>query len=417
MSSQTTEIGETLFESEHSHSRFQSFLHSLKLHHKKLLPLLGSHFSVDIYNSLFSIITPLLIQKFSLTLSFIGFLSALLSFTGSFLQPVYGYLSDKFHNRRIVLLAPVFLFLACCGFAFSNTIPLLVISLICLGTGFSLYHPKSTALVGMISKLHRPNFISLFVAAGSLGSAISPMFILLFVHRDIESLPNLFYCGFFAILAFICLSITHKKNITSNIAKAPFGFKQIASVLRNKNLCLLSAIVALRSATLLSLISFISPLYTDSWDQTLFMAGIAAFTLNIGGLMGGLCGGFIAERYNPRMSLMLSLFISIPFLWGFIAYKSLLLLLVGTFFSSWTNSICVSMSQQLVPNKLQSFASSFTMGFAWGIGALFIPFVGHFADLKGLPYSMSTLLPIPLFAASLLCLFLSKKHLPTLSGR
>jgi len=388
-------------------------IRSIKLHHTRLLPLLGSHLFIDIYNSLLPIISPLLIQKYALTHLMAGFLNSLLSFTGALLQPLYGFLCDRFHSRRFILLAPLFIALSVLGLAFAPNFGVICLSLILLGTGFSLYHPKSTATVGILSPEHRSTFVSLFVASGSLGSALSPFFIWLFVSSNPDTLHNLVYAIVPALAAFWCLKQVYRKKANPVHHQAQirtqtnFGLKQLLAVCRKKDLMLLSLIVTLRSATILTLIAFLSQLITNDWEHHLILAAWAATLLNVGSLVGGLFGGFLAERFNSRLLLALSLMLAAPCLFGFLIYKSLTLLTLGSFLSAWSNSISVSLSQQTVPAKAQSLASSFTMGLAWGLGSMIIPVVGWFADVTSLTHSLSYFVPIPIFLAGLCCLWLS----------
>ncbi len=384
---------------------------------KRLWPLMGSHLCIDIYNSLFPLITPLIIAKYHLSLTFIGLLSALINFSGSFMQPVYGYLCDRYRAASLVLYAPFCIVVACFGIALMPNLFLLILSLILLGTGFSLYHPQATATVGLLNKnckFNRSTFISLFVASGSLGSSISPLFILLFISSKPESLKNLIWACIPAILAYIFLRSTYSsggESASLNKSKNKnIGFKQLAIIFAQKDLILLSSIVALRSVSILTLIAFISQLITHSWHESLKLAGLATLLLNVGSFFGGLSGGFISNKISPKLVLAFSLIVSAPCLFAFLIYKSLLFLALGTFFSAWSNSVCVSMSQHIVPNKVQGFASSLTMGFAWGAGAMIIPFVGIMADLTSLSEALKYFLPIPLLLAGSLCLMLKEDN-------
>ena len=383
----------------------------------RLWPLLGSHLFIDIYNSLFPLITPLIIAKYHLSLTFIGFLSALVNFSGSFMQPVYGYLSDRFKSASLVLYAPFCIALACFGIALMSNLYLLILSLILLGTGFSLYHPQATSTVGLLSKnckFNRSSFISLFVASGSLGSSISPFFILLFISANPASLKNLVWACIPALIAYVFLYTTYyssdKDLSLKKVKNKNIGFKQLITIFSQKDLVLLSSIVALRSVSILTLIAFISQLITHSWHESLKLAGFATLLLNAGSFFGGLSGGFISHKISPKLVLAFSLTVSAPCLFAFLIYKSILFLALGTFFSAWSNSVCVSMSQNIVPNKVQGFASSLTMGFAWGAGAMIIPFVGIMADATSLNEALKYFLPIPLLLAGFLCLLLKDNN-------
>jgi MFS transporter, FSR family, fosmidomycin resistance protein len=378
-----------------------------------VIGLLSSHLLIDIYNSLLPVISPLLIKKYSLSLSTIGLMSALLSFTGAFVQPVYGYLCDRFNTKWLVLTAPFLICLSCIGLAYAPNLLAIYLCLIFLGTGFSLYHPKATATVGALSKAHRGAFVSFFVACGSLGSALSPLFVLLFVSEHVDSLSNLAYAWLPAAAAFYLLWNVYREKPqqkTEKQKKRSLSFRQAWAICSKKNLIILSIIVAIRSASILTLIAFISQFITHSWGWSLVAAGYAAALLNVGSLLGGLCGGIAAQKWDAKLALCASLLVSAPCFLAFIWCKSVLFLSLGAFFSAWSNSICVSLSQQEVPAKLQSTASSLTMGFAWGVGAMVIPFVGLLADRTNLSHALVWSIPGPLILAGVICLLLSTQH-------
>ena len=64
-----------------------------------------AHFFIDLYSSALGTLQPLLRDKFGLTLTQAGILAGVLVFSSSVMQPVYGYLSDRFHTRMFTALA------------------------------------------------------------------------------------------------------------------------------------------------------------------------------------------------------------------------------------------------------------------------------------------------------------------------
>src|SRR5271168_5522810 len=64
------------------------------------------HFFIDLYSAALGTFQPLLGSKLGLSLTRAGILGGLLVFSASVMQPVYGYLSDRFHTRLFSALAP-----------------------------------------------------------------------------------------------------------------------------------------------------------------------------------------------------------------------------------------------------------------------------------------------------------------------
>jgi FSR family fosmidomycin resistance protein-like MFS transporter len=55
------------------------------------------HFFIDMYSGAMGAFQPLLVDKLRLSLTQAGLLGGVMVFSGSFVQPAYGFLSDRFH--------------------------------------------------------------------------------------------------------------------------------------------------------------------------------------------------------------------------------------------------------------------------------------------------------------------------------
>src|SRR5713101_6796377 len=66
----------------------------------------SGHFVIDMYSIALGVLQPLLLVRFGLSLTQAGLLGGMLVFSSSVLQPVYGYLSDRFRSHLFTALAP-----------------------------------------------------------------------------------------------------------------------------------------------------------------------------------------------------------------------------------------------------------------------------------------------------------------------
>src|SRR5258708_37703681 len=75
------------------------------------------HFFIDMYSGAMGAFQPLLVDKLHFTLTQAGMLGGVMVFSGSFVQPAYGFLSDRFHSKMFSALAPAVagVFIACLG--------------------------------------------------------------------------------------------------------------------------------------------------------------------------------------------------------------------------------------------------------------------------------------------------------------
>src|SRR5215467_4779256 len=79
------------------------------------------HFFIDMYSSAAGAFQPVLVERLGFSLTKAGLLGAIMVFAGSFVQPAYGYLSDRFHSRMFSALAPAVagIFIASLGLAWN----------------------------------------------------------------------------------------------------------------------------------------------------------------------------------------------------------------------------------------------------------------------------------------------------------
>src|SRR5258708_15928653 len=104
-----------------------------------------AHFFIDMYSSALGVMQPSLLAQYGLSLTQAGILAGTLVFSSSMMQPVYGYLSDRFHTYLFTALAPpvAAVFISSLGFASGYLTLLAMGSLRCPGT--PAFHPQATA--------------------------------------------------------------------------------------------------------------------------------------------------------------------------------------------------------------------------------------------------------------------------------
>lgn len=360
-----------------------------------LIVMCLGHFCVDLYSGALGALQPLLVQKLHTSLTQVGILGGVLVFASSVMQPVYGYLSDRFHTRLFVVLAPALagVFISSLGLAPSYGWLLLLVLL--GGTGIAAFHPQASARVVLGAPEKRARAMAVFVTAGSLGYALGPAY-------------------FSAVAAWLGLSRTYwaaapavllalLAGFSIRVAAAPvahprrrFDWSPLRTVW--KPLTILYFLVFLRSVLQITLGNFL-PLYLcTETGATVSHANYVLSAYLAAGAMGGFLGGHLADRFGGRAVILFSMIGSVPFLAAFFftrGWFSVLGLIVGGFILLFTIPVNVVMAQELAPSQTGT-VSALMMGFAWGMaGMIFIPIVGYASDLFSLRMVLPCLVVFP----------------------
>jgi FSR family fosmidomycin resistance protein-like MFS transporter len=125
--------------------------------------------------------------------------------------------------------------------------------------------------------------------------------------------------------------------------------------------------------------------------------GIAISIFLISGSIGGLIGGYLADRINRKIVIACSSIFACPLLLWFLDSSgtlSIVLLGVSGMVIFAASAVNVLIVQRLCPDMASS-VSGISMGLVWGAAGLMLPLIGSIAD----HYSMATSLGIVAYLA------------------
>ncbi len=130
----------------------------------------------DAYAAFLAPLLPRIMDKLGLSIAMAATLAMTLSLAASLVQPVMGYLSDRYGRRAFVVLGPLLsaVFLPLMGITSSFWV--LVAFLLLGGLGSAVFHPPAASLAARISEGKGSGLrMSIFSLGGSLGWAIGPL--------------------------------------------------------------------------------------------------------------------------------------------------------------------------------------------------------------------------------------------------
>jgi FSR family fosmidomycin resistance protein-like MFS transporter len=144
-----------------------------------LAALCAGHFVNDAYSSIIFPLLPLLKQRLDLTTSQVFWLAPLYAITSSLMQPVYGFISDRYARRSFAVLGPLVtgVFVSMIGLA--SSYPMLVLILMAGGIGIGSFHPQGAAMATAASGERRRVGMAIFSASGTVGYSLGPLAIAL----------------------------------------------------------------------------------------------------------------------------------------------------------------------------------------------------------------------------------------------
>lgn len=364
-------------------------VHMRRLLTPRLLLLAVGHFTIDSYSSFFSPLLPLLVTKLDLSLTLVGTLVALASVASSFSQPLWGWLSDRMHRPWFVVIGPVVsaVFMASIGRA--DSFGALVALLMAGGIGVAAFHPQAAVLAGEASP-KRSLAMSVFISGGTLGFALGPLFAVSVVnavgleHTFIAVVPGLVMGVVLALAAGRLATPAHRR------AGPRPALRELRPVARP--LTLLYFAVVCRSAVSYGFMTFL-PILLHRRGYSVAAGGALLTAYLTLGAIGGLLGGWLADRLGARRVVIQSFAGAIPLYFAFLLVPGAVglgCLIIGSFVLQGSLPVNVVLGQELSPRHASTI-SSLLMGAAWGLGALLIGPIGALADAHGLPVALGVL--------------------------
>jgi FSR family fosmidomycin resistance protein-like MFS transporter len=365
--------------------------------HPSIWKVASTHVVVDAYTNIYAPLLPLLMPALGLSYAAAGTLAMCFQMSNSVSQLGFGALADRWRPKALVMVGPLVavIVLSLIGLA---TSPLMLGAILVIGgLGGAAFHPPAAALVYKMADHRKGLAMSAHLSGGSLGFSFAPVLFAPFIAS--MGLP---WSPLIMIPGLLALSVTLRH--VPDMHLPPVHERSTLNSLRPAAvpLALLYFTIVLRTATSYGFMTFAPPLLTEQ-GFTIGEASTAVSLYLFASGIGGFVGGPLADRHGARRVILWSLIAAVPFMAmaprlspiGFTA-----LLAIGGLLLQSTLPISVTFAQTFVKGGAAT-VSSLMMGFAWGMGSLFVPLIGASADRFGIEQTLVVLAFVPLLAASL----------------
>lgn len=372
-----------------------------------------AHILNDMYSNYLPALLPFLVAAIGINATQAATLVSVFSFTSYFVQPFFGYFLDNKGKRWLVHIGTLWMAVLLSITGLIHNFYLLVVAVGLAGLGTAAFHPQASTMVSVISGNRKAVWLSVFIAAGNIGFALSLLVLPPFFQEF--GLSSTVYTVIPGIIVALLLYFFAPKQ---ELLQGPLtSIKEVFNSLKSasKELFVIISVISVRTLAYFGMLT-IFPLYFStkvlliSWNNLMF---IMLFC----GAIGGVIGGYISDRFGRKLLIVTSLILTTPLLFGFLytsgITSTILLALAGASLLS-SFSVTVVAAQEAIPNN-KSLAAGLSMGFSVGLGSLAVILVGKIGDLYGLQVAIILLFTLPIIAG-ILALFM-KNHPSSFSLR
>lgn len=356
------------------------------LFNKHFSSVAWGHLIVDVMNGIRGVLLAFWSVPLGLTNSSIGFISALFAFTGSLVQPFFGYLNDRYGARWVaaggILWMAFFVALAV-------TVPgqIAIAFFVIAGLGSGAFHPAGAAQATLAAKegyagreTAAASYFFLFGQTGFfLGPAIGGALLDAFQAPGLLILAGLAVpIGFFAMIALRSAPMEKKAQASVKASIRPkLAFWPVLALV---------IVGAFQSWTQSNVVTFL-PKYLSDLGEPASLYGFLSALFMGGSAVGNVIGGHLADRYGKSRVIWISMILAMLSLillaradvnWLF------LLVPISGALNGASFPVIIVLAQRLVPVGA-GLASGLIMGFMYSVGAIGAWLSGAMADQSGIP--------------------------------
>ena len=373
-----------------------------QINKKAIFALFLIHFIGDFFQSFIRPMLPVLADKFSLNLTQVGLITGIATFMAFLIQPIFGYLADRYRTRVILLIGS---FVGAICIPLVGIAPYFGIVLLLIGMGSissAIYHPTAAGMVSAYAGRRTGLSMSIFGLGGTLGFTVGPLVFAGYI--TLWGLNRLPYLTLLGLMVFALLSVLiPASNGSGHTQRDFFGSLRESIGEVWKPVVMIWAIAFCRAFVEQTLLTFI-PVLTASEGHSLVSVGSMLSLFTVGGSVSAIVSGHLVDRIGYKPIYLFSFALSSPCILFFIhgsGWKIYPIAFLCGFLLLATLFPAVALAQKIAP-KGRSLVSSIVMGLALGAAGILMPLAGMLADTFGIRTVLSYLAFSPLAALFLI---------------
>ena len=378
-----------------------------------------AHLINDWYMNYIQTLLPFLLAA-GLSISKGAFLISAFTVTSSLIQPVFGILADRKNHRWMVYLGTLWMAVFLCLVGVVESYIFLVFAVSLAGLGNAAFHPQASAMINKASGNRKGFFQAIFMAAGNIGWALTPLLAVPFIQAfGLGLTPLLVLPGVLvALLLWIIvpgdtegsagavvpegMGTVGETGVADNAVEgtgetAPLLWAEIVKVWRD--LVKIMLVISCRSTSFFGLVTLL-PVYLLENGVSHLAGSRLLFLMLFSGALGGLIGGFLSDIFGRRYIIAGSLLIAGPMFYLFINSSGVMsyvfLALAGCCLLA-SFSVTVVATQDILKDNA-AMAAGLMLGFGMGVGGMSVGLIGVLAEQKGVDFAVHVLIVLPLLA-------------------
>jgi len=365
----------------------QRKLRTLKTRLLSMLTL--GHGINDFYSVLLPVLLPAIALDFDLSYTQFGFVLLITTLSSGFLQPLFGYLADKYGIQKPIIVVGFAMFITgLAGYSIASSFMIIVAFSFVYGLGETTFHAQSTGYLTEAFAANKGKAMGIHGLGGSIGNFLAPIVAALLITLYDWRLASLLL----TIPAILIIGIFWG-NLKNRKVKAPTSF-----------ISGLTPAVAILGINFGLIVMFhkgflaFFPTWLLEKGETLTSAGAITSLMLVIGIVAQPFGGMLFDRFGGRVVFILSPILASVALAMLTSVEGVLVIpmtiLIGMA-TTMTFPVALAMASSIASDG----NAGMSVGLVFGIGstmASFTPLItGFLADQFGLNSAFQLLIALP----------------------
>lgn len=351
-----------------------------------------SHLLNDTIQSLIPAIYPVLKESFRLSYAQIGLITFVFQMTGSLLQPLVGYYTDRRPKPWSLAVGMGVTLIGLVLLSRAGSFSTVLMASALVGMGSSIFHPEASRVARLASGGRHGFAQSLFQVGGNLGSSLGPLLAALVVVPHGQG--SILVFSLIALLGIFVLSKVgawYRAHLNDPVRSArharggrlPFSRRHVALAL-----AILVVLIFSKYIYLVCLSNYYTFYLMDRFGLTVQGSQYALFVFLFAVAAGTIIGGPVGDRIGRKRVIWISILGVTPFSLALphvgLPVAIVLTVFIGVIMASAFSAIIVY-AQELVPGNVGLIAGLF-FGFAFGAAGIGSALLGWLADYTSIGF-------------------------------